>query len=48
MSQTERTKLVVDDTTIYEIDLECQECKSREEYEKEEECEIGVCPKKSH
>ncbi len=40
MSQTERTKLVVDDTTIYEIDLECQECKSRKECEKKDEREI--------
>lgn len=40
MSQAERTKLVVDDTTIYEIDLECQECKNRKECEKKEEREV--------
>lgn len=26
MREQEKTKLVVDDTTVYEIDLECQEC----------------------
>lgn len=26
MDQQEKSKLVIDDTTIYEIDLACQEC----------------------
>ena len=30
MKQRGKTKLVVDDTTIYEIDLDCQECMERE------------------
>ncbi len=46
MSQAERTKLVVDDTTIYEIDLECQECKSRKECEKKDEREINLWSKR--
>lgn len=28
---SEKTKLIVDDTTIYEVDLECFECLSEEE-----------------
>lgn len=27
MDQQEKSKLVIDDTTIYEIDLACQECR---------------------
>lgn len=26
MSQQEKSKLIMDDTTIYEIDLDCQKC----------------------
>lgn len=46
MSQAERTKVVVDDTTIYEIDLECQECKNRKECEKNDEREVILCSKR--
>ncbi len=30
MNGPEASELVVDDTTIYEIDLECQECRKME------------------
>lgn len=43
MSQAERTKVVVDDTTIYEIDLECQECKDRKECEKRDGSGAILC-----
>lgn len=48
MSQGERTKLVVDDTTIYEIDLECQECQRRNEAEQEEGWEVSFSPKEQY
>lgn len=48
MSQGERTKLVVDDTTIYEIDLECQECQRKKEAEQEEGCEVLFGPKERY
>lgn len=28
MEGRERTRVVVDDTTVYEIDLDCQECQN--------------------
>ncbi len=28
MEERERTRVVVDDTTVYEIDLDCQECRN--------------------
>lgn len=31
MKERERTRLVVDDTTIYEVDLDCEECQNRED-----------------
>lgn len=30
-SMSERTKLIVDDTSIYEVDLDCFDCLSEEE-----------------
>lgn len=33
MNQQEKTELVMDDTTIYEIDLECRECRKAENKE---------------
>lgn len=30
MKERERTQVVEDETTIYEIDLECQKCLARE------------------
>lgn len=30
MNQREKSELVMDDTTIYEIDLECRECQKIE------------------
>ncbi len=31
MRRNERTRTVVDETTVYEIDLDCLECREREE-----------------
>ena len=33
MIEKERTKVVVDETTIYEIDLDCYECRKTEKKE---------------
>ena len=33
MKEREHTRVVEDDTTIYEIDLECQRCLARESQE---------------
>ncbi len=31
MKQQERTQVIIDENTIYEIDLDCLECKNQEE-----------------
>lgn len=42
MTEKERTEIVIDETTIYEIDLECAECrkikKNEPERAKEKRC----------
>lgn len=39
MKESERTKVIVDETTIYEIDLDCYECREREVRESAKERE---------
>lgn len=34
MRNSEQTRLVIDDTTIYEIDMECYQCLSEQDKEK--------------
>lgn len=36
MEERERTKVVVDETTIYEIDLDCYECRDEKKKESRE------------
>lgn len=36
MDEKELTRVVEDETTIYEIDLECQRCLARESHELEQ------------
>ena len=42
MTEKERTEIVIDETTIYEIDLECAECRKEKKNEsdktKEKRC----------
>ncbi len=45
MDKKERTKVVVDETTIYEIDLDCMECK-RDEDNKNREKKRNVSVRK--
>lgn len=46
MDKKERTKVVVDETTIYEIDLDCMDCK-RDEDKKNREKKRNVSVKEN-
>lgn len=50
MKEKERTKVVVDETTVYEIDLDCCECMEdvREEQEEEMSVILGKSSNQRH
>lgn len=47
MDKKERTKVVVDETTIYEIDLDCMECK-KDGSKKKGEDNVKTSVKQNH